>query len=167
MKEAKTNAMRILESLGLGYTVHAFEVDPRVHESLTDESAPEKVGLEADRVFKTIVTVAKSGVHYVFMLPVNRELDLKKCAAAVGEKSVEPLHLKDLLPVTGYVRGGCSPIGMKKQFSTVAHSSAVSYETIAFSAGRIGVMMETTPAALEKAASVKFADIVKDALARV
>lgn len=162
MKVGKTNAMRILDGLKARYTVHAFDADPRVHESLTDESAPVKVGLPADRVFKTIVTHAKSGAYYVFMLPVNRELDLKKCAVAVGEKAVEPLHLADLLPVTGYVRGGCSPIGMKKRFPTVAHESALLYDAIAFSAGKIGVMIETSPEALQKAAGVKFADITEE-----
>ncbi len=162
MKEAKTNAMRIMERNNIGYKVHAFEIDPDNYVSLGEDNAVEKVGLPADRVFKTIVTKGKSGTHYVFMLPVNRELDLKKCAAAVGEKSVEPLHLKELLPVTGYIRGGCSPVGMKKQFATVTHETALNYETIVFSAGRPGVMMEASPLSLEKAAGVRFKDIVRD-----
>lgn len=162
MKEAKTNAMRIMERNNIGFKVHAFEIDLDNYVSLGEDNAVEKVGLPADRVFKTIVTKGKSGTHYVFMLPVNRELDLKKCAAAVGEKSVEPLHLKELLPVTGYIRGGCSPVGMKKQFATVTHETALNYETIVFSAGRPGVMMEASPLSLEKAAGVRFKDIVRD-----
>ncbi len=162
MKEAKTNAMRIMERNKIDYEVHAFEIDPENYVSLGEDNAVEKVGLPADRVFKTIVTKGKSGAYYVFMLPVNRELDLKKCAAAVSEKSVEPLHLKELLPVTGYVRGGCSPVGMKKQFPTVTHLTALDCDTIVYSAGRPGVMMETSPLALEKAAGVKFENIVRE-----
>ena len=113
MNEIKTNAMRILDKLRIKYIAHSFTVDPDNYVPLNNNNALEKIGAPAERVFKTIVTKAKSGINYVFMLPVCCELDLKKCAEAAGEKAVEPLHLKELLPVTGYVRGGCSPIGMK------------------------------------------------------
>jgi hypothetical protein len=162
MNEIKTNAMRILDRQRIKYNARFFAVDPDNYVSLDSKSAPEKIGLPAERVFKTIVTKAKSGVNYVFMLPVCCELDLKKCAEAAGEKAVEPLHLKELLPVTGYVRGGCSPIGMKKQFKTIAHFTAKQYATIVFSAGRPGIMIETEPAALVKTVNAEFKDITRE-----
>ena len=161
MNEIKTNAMRILDKLRIKYIAHSFTVDPDNYVPLNNNNALEKIGAPAERVFKTIVTKAKSGINYVFMLPVCCELDLKKCAEAAGEKAVEPLHLKELLPVTGYVRGGCSPIGMKKQFKTIAHFTATKYDAMLFSAGRPGVMIETEPAALVKAVNAEFKDITR------
>lgn len=154
--------LRILDKLKIDYVVHSFDVDPENYVGIDEESAPVKVGLPAERVYKTIVTRGKSGEHYVFMLPVNRELDFKKCAAVVGEKNIEPLHLKELLPTTGYVRGGCSPIGMKKKFRTTAYYPVENLPTVVYSAGRPGLMTETKPCDLIRAADVKLGDIVKD-----
>lgn len=162
MKEQKTNAMRILDSLKAAYTVHSYDTTPEDYEPVNGENAIEKVGTPAERVFKTIVTRAKSNTLYVFMLPIIYELDLKKCAAAVGEKSVAPIMLKELLPLTGYIRGGCSPIGMKKKYVTVAHKSALDYDSIVFSAGRVGTMIETSVANLVKAAAVSFDDLIRE-----
>lgn len=162
MKEEKTNVLRILDKLKIDYVVHSFDVDPENYVGIDEESAPVKVGLPAERVYKTIVTRGKSGEHYVFMLPVNRELDFKKCAAVVGEKNIEPLHLKELLPTTGYIRGGCSPIGMKKKFRTTAYYPVENLPTVVYSAGRPGLMTETKPCDLIRAADVKLGDIVKD-----
>ncbi len=162
MKEERTNVLRILDKLKIDYVVHSFDVDPENYVGIDEESAPVKVGLPAERVYKTIVTRDKSGEHYVFMLPVNRELDFKKCAAVVGEKNIEPLHLKELLPTTGYVRGGCSPIGMKKKFRTTAYYPVENLPTVVYSAGRPGLMTETKPCDLIRAADVKLGDIVKD-----
>lgn len=162
MKEERTNVLRILDKLKIDYVVHSFDVDPENYVGIDEESAPVKVGLPAERVYKTIVTRGKSGEHYVFMLPVNRELDFKKCAAVVGEKNIEPLHLKELLPTTGYVRGGCSPIGMKKKFRTTAYYPVENLPTVVYSAGRPGLMTETKPCDLISAADVKLGDIVKD-----
>lgn len=162
MKEERTNVLRILDKLKIDYVVHSFDVDPENYVGIDEESAPVKVGLPAERVYKTIVTRGKSGEHYVFMLPVNRELDFKKCAAVVGEKNIEPLHLKELLPTTGYIRGGCSPIGMKKKFRTTAYYPVENLSTVVYSAGRPGLMAETKPCDLIRAADVKLGDIVKD-----
>lgn len=162
MKEERTNVLRILDKLKIDYVVHSFDVDPENYVGIDEESAPVKVGLPAERVYKTIVTRGKSGEHYVFMLPVNHELDFKKCAAVVGEKNIEPLHLKELLPTTGYIRGGCSPIGMKKKFRTTAYYPVENLPTVVYSAGRPGLMTETKPCDLIRAADVKLGDIVKD-----
>lgn len=162
MKEERANVLRILDKLKIDYVVHSFDVDPENYVGIDEESAPVKVGLPAERVYKTIVTRGKSGEHYVFMLPVNRELDFKKCAAVVGEKNIEPLHLKELLPTTGYIRGGCSPIGMKKKFRTTAYYPVENLPTVVYSAGRPGLMTETKPCDLIRAADVKLGDIVKD-----
>lgn len=162
MKEERTNVLRILDKLKIDYVVHSFDVDPENYVGIDEESASVKVGLPAERVYKTIVTRGKSGEHYVFMLPVNRELDFKKCAAVVGEKNIEPLHLKELLPTTGYIRGGCSPIGMKKKFRTTAYYPVENLPTVVYSAGRPGLMTETKPCDLIRAADVKLGDIVKD-----
>ena len=162
MKEERTNVLRILDKLKIDYVVHSFDVDPENYVGIDEESAPVKVGLPAERVYKTIVTRGKSGEHYVFMLPVNRELDFKKCAAVVGEKNIEPLHLKELLPTTGYIRGGCSPIGMKKKFRTTAYYPVENLPTVVYSAGRPGLMTETKPCDLIRAADVKLGDRVKD-----
>ena len=113
-------------------------------------------------VFKTLVTVGKSKQYYVFMVPVAKELDLKKAAHSVNEKSVEMIHLKELLPLTGYVHGGCSPIGMKKSFITVIDESAKNFETVIFSAGKIGYQVELAPSDLEKIIRLSYCDIVCD-----
>lgn len=155
--EAKTNVMRLLDSKKISYNEYTYDGDS----TTTGEEVAAMLGQDADRVFKTLVTVGKSGANYVFVVPVNKELDLKKAAAAVGEKSVAMLKSRDLLALTGYVHGGCSPIGMKKQFTTVLHESAAAFDRIIFSGGRIGFQVELSPADLSKAISFSLADIIK------
>ena len=115
---------------------------------------------DAVQVYKTIVTTGKSGEHYVFVLPIEAEIDFKKAAKAVGEKSIEMLHLKELTPLTGYVRGGCTSIGMKKHFPTVIDASAQQFEKVYVSAGRIGAQLTLAPEDLRKAADATFADVI-------
>ena len=151
----KTNALRQLEQKKLPYRSHDYTDSGAV-------SGPEvaaALGEDPETVFKTLVTTGKSGQHYVFVLPVCRELDLKKAAAAVKEKSVAMLPQKELLPLTGYIHGGCSPIGMKKLFPTVLHESALSRETICVSGGRIGLQVELAPEDLGKLVPFTSADI--------
>ena len=150
----KTNAMRQLDRKKIAYRVHSYDGG-----ALSGTEVAAALGQDAGRVFKTLVTVAKSGGHYVFMIPVAASLDLKKAAAAVGEKALSMLPQKELLPLTGYVHGGCSPIGMKKQFPTVLHASAMQFDTICFSAGRIGLQIEASPAALAAVVPLKTADV--------
>lgn len=154
MKQDKTNAMRQLERKKLDYRVHSYEGG-----ALSGTEVARVLGQPAECVFKTLVTVGRSGAHYVFLVPVAQELHLKKAAAAVGEKSVAMLPQKDLLPLTGYVHGGCSPIGMKKQFPTVIDETAAGCARIFFSAGRIGLQIETAPQALEAVVPLQYSDI--------
>lgn len=155
-KEAKTNAMRFLEKNKIDYTVQTYECD----EFIDGIHTAEQLGQPLDETFKTLVAHGKSGDYYCFLLPVALELDLKKAAKSVGEKSVELLHVKDITKVTGYVRGGCTPIGMKKQFMTVIHSTAESMDKFYMSGGRIGMQIHLSPAELVKAIRGKFEDIV-------
>ena len=155
-KQDKTNCMRVLESKKIAYTPHLYEADP----TLSGEEIAGILGEEPGQVFKTLVTVGKPQKYYVFVIPVNAELNLKKAAAAVGEKSVSMIPQRDLLPLTGYVHGGCSPIGMKKRFPSYIHESAVSLERIYVSAGRVGCQAELAPADLIRAAELKTADLV-------
>ncbi len=155
-KQDKTNCMRVLESKKIAYTPHLYEADP----SLSGEQIAGILGEEPDQVFKTLVTAGKPQKYYVFVIPVNRELNLKKAAAAVGEKSVSMIPQRDLLPLTGYVHGGCSPIGMKKKFPSYIHESAVGLEKIFVSAGRVGCQAELAPADLIRAAELRPADLV-------
>lgn len=156
MSEVKTNVMRILERQKIAYNHYCYEGTGAV----SGIEVAAALGEDADRVFKTLVTVSKSRRYYVLMIPVAAELNLKKAAAAVGEKDVEMLKQKDLLPLTGYVHGGCSPIGMKKQFPTVVHSSAENYATIIYSAGKVGYQVETSLAGLRKVIGCVTADII-------
>lgn len=156
----KTNAMRTLEKFGASYVAHEYAADKECPPSGTEVAA--MLGLDASAVFKTLVTEGKSLAHFVFVVPVESELDLKKAAAAVGEKSVAMLPQKKLLPLTGYVHGGCSPIGMKKQFATVIDKSAQSKDKIYFSAGKIGLQVEVSPAELPRALRFHYADITRD-----
>lgn len=156
MSEVKTNVMRILERQKIAYNHYCYEGTGAV----SGIEVAAALGEDADRVFKTLVTVSKSRRYYVFMIPVAAELNLKKAAAAVGEKDVEMLKQKDLLPLTGYVHGGCSPIGMKKQFPTVVHNSAENYATIIYSAGKVGYQVETSLAGLRKVIGCVTADII-------
>lgn len=134
----KTNVMRILEQKRIKYKGYTYECT----EALSGTEVASALNENPDHVFKTLVTVGKSKEHYVFMIPVAKELNLKKAAAAAGEKNIEMIKSKDLLPLTGYIHGGCSPIGMKKQFRTVIDESADNFETIIFSGGKIGYQVE-------------------------
>ena len=155
-KEEKTNVMRILDGKKIAYQSHTYEADP----TLTGEQIAEILGEEPEKVFKTLVTQAKSGTYYVFVVPVKEELDLKKAAKAAGEKAVSMLKQKDLLPLTGYVHGGCSPIGMKEPFATYIHETAPGFDRIFVSAGRVGAQIEIAPADLISVAAIKTADII-------
>ena len=153
----KTNVMRVLDQKKIPYRSHAYTADP----SLSGEEIAALLGEDADRVFKTLVTRGDSGGYFVFVVPVESELDLKKCAKSVGEKSVEMIHVKDITRVTGYVRGGCSPLGMKKPYVTTFHISAEQLPTMMVSAGKIGYQIELAPGDLVRLAQGQFADIVR------
>lgn len=146
MSEFKTNVMRMLDKAKVKYNHYSYADT----EAISGTEVAAVLGQDPKRVFKTLVTVAKSGNHYVFVIPVEKELDLKKAAHAVNEKSVEMLKSKELLPLTGYIHGGCSPIGMKKFFKTTIDSSATNFETIIFSAGKIGYQVEISLNDLQK-----------------
>ncbi|MBR5635475.1 MAG: Cys-tRNA(Pro) deacylase [Pseudobutyrivibrio sp.] len=152
----KTNVMRVLDSKKIKYESHTYEADP----TLTGEQIAGILGEDTEKVFKTLVTQGKTGIYYVFVVPVEAELDLKKAAKASGEKSISMIKQKDLLGLTGYVHGGCSPIGMKKQFATFIHETAESYEKVFVSAGKVGAQIELAPADLIKIANIKVADII-------
>ena len=155
-KELKTNAMRFLDTKKIAYEVQAYQCD----EFIDGVHVAEKLGQPLDETFKTIVAQGKSGSYYCFLLPVAEELDLKKAAKSVGEKSVELLHVKDITKVKGYVSGGCTPIGMKKQFMTVVHSGAQELEKFYISGGRIGMQMHLSPTELVNAINGKFEPII-------
>lgn len=152
----KTNVMRVLDAKKITYESHSYEADPR----LTGEEIAGILGEDAAKVFKTLVTQGKSGGYYVFVVPVQAELDLKKAAKAAGEKSIAMIKQKDLLGLTGYVHGGCSPVGMKKQFPTFIHESAETFEKIYVSAGKVGFQIELAPGDLMSVVGCKSADIV-------
>ena len=151
----KTNVMRILEQHKIKYNAYTYTDK----EAMSGEAVAEFLNVDKGRVFKTLVTVGKSKVNYVFMLPSDKELDLKKAAASVNEKSIEMLKSKQLLPLTGYIHGGCSPIGMKKQFTTVIDQTAAEFSEIIFSAGKIGFQVEIGINSLGKIVEFKLADI--------
>ncbi len=130
----KTNAMRLLDAAKISYGSVNYEQDPK----MSGEDIAKVLGEDPGRVFKTLVTEGKSGAHYVFVIPVSEELDLKKAAKAASEKSIAMIKQKDLLPLTGYIHGGCSPIGMKKAFPTFLHETAILYDDIYVSGGRLG-----------------------------
>ena len=154
-KEEKTNVMRTLEQKKIPYTPHTY--DP--NGPIDGVSVAQALGQDPACVFKTLVTRGASGGYYVFDIPVAENLDLKKAARAVGEKSVAMLPQKELLPLTGYVHGGCSPIGMKKQFPTVFHETAEILDTIMVSAGKIGFQVELSPADLIELVGGTTADV--------
>ena len=154
--DMKTNVMRILEQKKIDYQHHCYADTG----AISGAEVAQALHQDPNRAFKTLVTTGKSKNHYVFMVPVLAELDLKKAAVAVGEKSIEMLKAKDLLALTGYVHGGCSPIGMKKLFKTVIHQTAADYETIMFSAGKIGYQVELSLADLQRVIPVQVADII-------
>ena len=156
-KIEKTNVMRLLEQKGIPYTPHDYRASGAVGGTEVAAALDE----DPARVFKTLVTQGASGGHYVFVIPVAEELDLKKAAKAVGEKSIAMLPQKELLPLTGYLHGGCSPIGMKKPFPTVLHQSAAEQESIYVSAGKVGFQVEVAPADLQKMLPMRLADVIK------
>lgn len=155
-KADKTNVCRILDQKKVEYKLHNYENTG----AISGVEVARSLGQDPAQVFKTLVTVGKSKEHYVFVIPVAEELDLKKAAKAVGEKSIEMLLQKELLPLTGYVHGGCSPIGMKKFFTTTLHASAENQETIIFSGGKIGFQVEVSPKDLSKVIRYQFADVI-------
>ena len=156
-KEEKTNAVRLLTQKKLTFQTHDYTDSGAV----SGLEVAQALGQEPQRMFKTLVTEGRSGAHYVFLVPVAGELDLKKAASVVGEKSVAMIRSKDLLPLTGYIHGGCSPVGMKKLFPTVIDRSAESFDTIFFSGGRIGLQIEMSLAELEKVIRFRLADIAE------
>lgn len=153
----KTNALRLLDKAGIPYTVREFPLDGE--RAAVD--VPAYLHIERDRLFKTLVTTDTNGGYYVFCVPTSRELDLKKAAAAAGTKRIEMLRQKDLQPLTGYIHGGCSPVGMKKVLPTVVDASARDWERIVVSAGRRGVLMELDPLALERMVGAAFGFLTK------
>ena len=157
-RETKTNAQREVEAAGLAASYHSIELADGF--AMTGSQLARSLGQDPDCVFKTLVTQGKSGEHYVFMIPVDCVLDLKKAAAVVGEKAVSMIKTKDLLPLTGYVHGGCSPLGMKKQFRTAIDETAQLYDRIFFSAGRVGAQIEMSPSDLEKLIDITYADLI-------
>lgn len=159
MAEAKTNAMRILERAKIKYEMHTY---PHGDEAVDGVNVARLTGQDPKKVFKTLVTRGASNPSknfYVFVIPVEKELDLKKAAKAVGEKSVEMIHVKEINAITGYIRGGCSPVGMKKQFRTVFHEDVNNIDTVIFSGGKIGLQIEAAPAEIIKLINASTADI--------
>ena len=154
--DEKTDVMRILDGKKIEYNHYNYIESG----AISGMEVAEALNENPDMVFKTLVTVGKSGNHYVFLLPVNKELDLKKAAKSVGEKNVEMIKSKDLLPLTGYIHGGCSPIGMKKFFKTVIHETASKFDKILFSGGKIGYQVEVSLQDLSKVIKYDLADIV-------
>ena len=152
----KTNVMRVLDSLGISYESHYYEEDA----GLSGVEVAAILGEDADHVFKTLVTQGKSGQFYVFVIPVKEELDLKKAAKASGEKAIVMIKQKELLPLTGYIHGGCSPIGMKKQFPGFLDETAELFDTVCVSAGKVGAQVELSPQDLIRAAELISADLV-------
>lgn len=156
-KEIKTNAMRILDKNKVSYDIINYTCD----EFIDGLHTAEKTGAPVSQSFKTLVMQGKSRQYYVFVIPIAEEVDLKAAAKAVGEKSLEMLPVKDILTVTGYVRGGCSPLGMKKQFPTIIDQSADSYEKIYISGGRIGTTIIVAPDALLPVIHGTYADVIR------
>lgn len=152
----KTNAMRLLDQKKIEYEVKEIEDA----EGLSGSQMALKAGENPEEVYKTLVTVGAKGAHYVFVVPVEKELDLKKAAKTVGEKSISMIHQKELLPLTGYIHGGCSPVGMKKFFRTVFDKSALSHERIYLSGGKVGVQVRIRTVDISKAIKCEFEDIV-------
>ena len=156
MGNIKTNAMRILDSNNISYSEYVLDIK----EAVDGVTCANMLGKDLDSTFKTLVTKGKSGSYYVFVVPVAEKLDLKKAASSVREKFVEMVPLKDLLAIAGYVHGGCSPIGMKKVFTTVIDETAILFDKIIFSGGKIGYFIEINPMDIEKVIPVSFVDIV-------
>jgi len=158
-KDIKTNAMRILDNKNIEYCTHSYEHKDGKIDGL---AVARKMDVDENRVFKTLVTKGAKNEYYVFVIPVANELDLKKCAKACCEKNVEMIHVKDINKITGYIRGGCSPLGMKKQFRTFVQEDAKEHSTIIFSGGKIGSQIEMNPNDLKNVIDCDFADLVKN-----
>lgn len=154
-KEEKTNVMRILDAAKIEYKSHSY-IDTG---AVSGTEVADALGEDYDSVFKTLVTVGKSGEHYVFAIPVDKELDLKKAAVATGEKAISMVKSKELLSLTGYIHGGCSPIGMKKYFKTFFDETAMLFDTIFFSAGKIGYQVEMSPDDIDKIIPFEYKDL--------
>ena len=159
MSEEKTNVMRVLDQKKIPYTPHSYPHNEG--EAVDGATVAALIGRDPGEVYKTLVTRGASKANYVFVVPVLSELDLKKAAKTVGEKSIEMIHVKELTPLTGYVRGGCSPIGMKKRLKTVIDASAQDHAAILVSAGKIGYQVELSPDALVGLIGGRYADVVK------
>ncbi len=157
-KEVKTNAMRILDKLKIDYTHYTYECE----EFVDSIQLADQLKMPHEKIYKTLVTKGNSKNYFVFVIPIEAELDLKKAAKSVGEKSVEMLHVKEINEVTGYVRGGCTSIGMKKQYVTRISDTAKDRETIIVSGGRLGSQIELKPEDLCRAAQAEFGDILKE-----
>lgn len=155
--DEKTNVMRVLEQKKLPYNHYSYDNT----RTWSGTEVAQMLGQDTQKVYKTLVTVGKTKKNYVFVIPVEEELDLKKAAKAVEEKSIEMLKSKELLPLTGYIHGGCSPIGMKKSFTTILNETAKVQDTIIFSAGKIGCQVEVSPDNLAKVIRFTFADVIK------
>lgn len=154
-KMEKTNVMRILDQMNITYREHTYDSI----EAISGTEVASILGEDPDQVFKTLVTVGASRQNYVFVIPVTRELNLKKAARAAGEKSIQMIKSKELLPLTGYVHGGCSPIGMKKFFGTFLDETAMLFDTILFSGGKIGFQVEMNPEDLKAVIPFEYADL--------
>ena len=157
-KEVKTNAMRILESMKIPYEHYAYQCD----EFVDGLQIADMLSLPYEKVYKTLVTVGSSKNYFVFVIPIAEELDMKKAARSVGEKNVAMIHVKDINQVTGYIRGGCTAIGMKKQYVTRVAEEAILQDTIIVSGGRLGMQIELTPDALLQEAGAEDADLLKE-----
>lgn len=155
-KENKTNAMRILDKNRMSYRTKTYECD----EFIDGVHVADLNGDPYDQSFKTLVTVGKSGQHYVFVIPIDKEIDFKKAAKIVGEKSIEMIHVKDINAITGYIRGGCTPLGMKKLFPTVIQESAKEFDEIIISGGKIGMQILLNPLDLANVTHAQFGDII-------
>ena len=156
--EEKTNVMRLLDGRKIPYEARSYEPDP----TMTGEEIARLLDEDPEKVYKTLVTEGKPGRHYVFVIPVGQELDLKKAAKAAGEKSVAMIRQKDLLPLTGYVHGGCSPVGMKKPFPTFIHQTAETQDRIFVSAGKVGFQVGVDPNRLAALVRFAWADLTAD-----
>ena len=157
MKPEKTNVMRLLDAAGLEYKTWCYADT----DAVSGVEVADVLGQDRDQVFKTLVTVGRTKANYVFVIPVAEELDLRKAAAAVGEKNIEMIKSKELLPLTGYIHGGCSPIGMKKPFVTVLDETAQLFDTIIFSAGKIGYQVQLSPESLQQIVPFTYADLTQ------
>lgn len=155
-KENKTNAMRILDKNRISYRTKTYKCD----EFIDGVHVADLNGDPYDQSFKTLVTVGKSGQHYVFVIPIDKEIDFKKAAKIVGEKSIEMIHVKDINAITGYIRGGCTPLGMKKLFPTVIQESAKEFDEIIISGGKIGMQILLNPLDLANVTHAQFGDII-------